>query len=190
MKTTRWLQSAVVILISSIGFFGCDSLHAPTQPDINHSVDEWTNISAANNQDVDAEDQKTHCEAVKKIKYENGGKLKIDKVFSLQVTTKSMNTGTDTEIFGEADLLPDGTMRFHFEPSGLHFDPPAQLTLKWQKMDVRENDTLKLYYIMPNGQKELISNMNDNSGLFHWDKHGKNVIFEIPHFSLYSLSRD
>ena len=180
MRALRWIGLVGIALAMFIIFLGCEKMKAPTDPTASIQKKKNNNVTST----------ETHWEATKIIKYKGGGKLSIDKLFSLKVKTKSMDTGEDTEISGEADLQPDGSLLFHFEPSGLAFQPSAELTLSWHKLNLGEYETLKLHLIEPDGDRVLIATSNDDSSPYKWDKAGKIVRFDIPHFSLYALSKD
>lgn len=184
MKALKWIGAVSVILAIVFGFWGCEKMRAPIEPtySIKGKPDDVT---------PSEESSDTHWEAEKIIKYNSGGILKIDKLFSLKVKHHSMSTEEDTEIFGEADILPDGSLRFHFEPHSLKFNSAAELALQWHKLDVGEWETINLYYFEPTAKEWiLVSSSNDEPGRPKWNKKNKIVWFEIEHFSIYALSKD
>lgn len=185
MKALKWIGTISVVMAVVIGIWGCEKMRAPTEP--------TASIEGKKSNDVTSTE--TFWEASETIEYKNGGKLKIDKLFSLKVKPKSMtdeyNNPVDENITG-AVKLDNGELLFNFKPDGLTFNPAAELTLKWHKLDVGEWETINLYYLPDgkDGQPVLISDSNDDSGRYKWDKANKVVWFEISHFSLYALSKD
>jgi hypothetical protein len=179
MRVLKWVGMVYFVMATVIFFWGCEGMKSPTE----------SNASIQKKKNKNFVSTETHWETEKIIKYRSGGTIKIDKLFSFKVKPKSMSPGEDTPIFCEIDLQGDGTLLFHFEPS-LEFNPYAEFTLKWHKINVGEYEILKLYLIEDDGNKVLMSTSNDNSGPYEWDKTGKIVRFEIPHFTLYALSKD
>ena len=136
-----------------------------------------------------------HWQGSKVISNSEGGKLKIDKFYSLKVAPKSMTRNghilDKATISGIADLCPDGSLIFHFQPSGLQFDPPAQIEINWHKMGVKESQDVNLLWYNPeNAEWVTMSDWNDNTGIYKWHKKGKKISFYVNHFSFYSISKD
>jgi hypothetical protein len=136
----------------------------------------------------------THWETAQVISYKNGGKLTVDKGLYFQVMPFSMSLQADTRILAEVDFVPTGDsyrLTFHFEPSALAFDPPALVELKWDNLGLPPLETPSLFlWDVASSCWIKISDYNDTSGFYRWDKNGKKVSFFVHHFSLYSFSKD
>ena len=139
-----------------------------------------------------AEDALEHWHAISFIPYTYDGQLILTGTVRLYVAPNSMSTGNSTWIGGECALSADsGSLTFHFEPHGLYFDPWATLELKWDKLNVELNDIVNLYYFNEDNQTwDYLSDSSQNSDDYVWSVDGKWVQITVPHFSMYSISKD
>ena len=178
------MKNSYVAIVLALVILGCVSIESPIE----------SSSTIQNTLDNNITTTQTHWEATENIPFKGGGKIEIDQLLSFKIRTKSMSTGVDTKISVTVDLLLDDThqMLFHFEPSGLLFDPSADLTIKWHKLDLREGESLKLYYLPNgiNGEKVLLYDSDNPSKIYKWDKTLKLVHLPISHFSLYALSKN
>ncbi len=186
----KWLLFAVAIAMA-FAYWGCGKMGQVLEP--NESVFKDGDDAAVITSWGDSKGR-SHWDAKKVISYERGGNLEVDGVFQLQVAPYSMSTRENTKIFGEVDGdTQDGKMilQFHFAPEGLEFSPAAELVLNWSKLEISGHESLNLLYWNPQtGDWEKVSDWNDSSRFYKWNKKGKKISFPIYHFSIYALSKD
>ncbi len=186
----KWLLFVIVIAVTSV-YWGCGKMNQVLEP--NESV---SNISddAAGLTSWHESNGRSHWEAEKVISYKRGGSLIVDKVFRLDVDPYSMSTQENTEIFCEVDGdTQEGKLflQFHFEPEGLQFNPAAELILNWDKLEISDHESLNLLYWNPEANEwQKVSDWNDASNVYKWNRKGKRISFPIGHFSIYALSKD
>ena len=107
-----------------------------------------------------------------------------------------MSTRKNTEITVRVELTADGKLIFRFLPEGLHFQPKATLILFPDELENAHNvvfdadNPFCLYWRNPEEQSwEFMSCLDNNTDDVEWDDQ-KRAKLRIPHFSLYSLSKD
>jgi len=186
----RWLLFALLVAITSI-YWGCGKMGQVLAPTESVSIgDDDIAVSTSWSES----DGRRHWDAKKNISYKQGGSLVGDKLFRLDVPPYSMSTQENTKIYCDVEEdTQDGNMllRFHFEPEGLQFSPPAELVLNWDNLEIGDQEALNLLYWNPESNEwEKVSDWNDSSKFYKWNRKGKKISFPIYHFSIYALSKD
>ncbi len=200
MKTKRATALGCVFLLGLIGFVNCDKWQGIIEPtDSNLEAKNATAFAENSERPIHQTWAFTeaHWEAYQKVNWKKGGEVEIQSGFTLLVEAGSMIPARNTTIFGEVDGIspcsewPTGCIRIHFEPSGLRFDPPAKLELRFDKLAVDIGDVIYLNWWNPGTSQWItISDWNETGGNYQWDKKGMKVRFNIHHFSIYSFSKD
>ncbi len=107
---------------------------------------------------------------------ENGSKFHVnDGSFTPPRGTGKRKPVTLTMLVEKND---QGELIYTFGPSGSHFDPPAEIRLKWGEVSNREPN---LYYISEDGS--YIEQQTSDI-----DKKGKSFILYVHHFSRYAVA--
>lgn len=167
---------------------------ATTTPGAYTSVDEVMSIIKAQGSDIASEVQPSgillapksgNIKETKKIGQKKGGNISLsvsgvkDKV-RFEVKKKSLKEDIiiSMELFWDDGGL--GTLYFEFQPSGIQFDPYAQLTIPFELLMMDDVDTF-VVTCETGGEVEGIS----------YDVNYKKecLIAYVPHFSWYYLNR-
>jgi len=211
----KQLSSLLVIMgTMSAAFIKCDQLDSPTEPRVNlneRGQGPSSQISDPGQFMIDGDRQpkswrsgprrksgihdetakrEWYWETARRIDNRVGGKVHVPRVFSLEIQPHSMNTDV-AFITAKVTLDGDRAIKFEFQPSGLQFNPPAMLELRWANLPLDWSDAVNLMWWNPSAEDWVkISDLDDSFDCYHWDGKHKRVTFKIHHFSMYSFSKD
>lgn len=201
MKRMKLILFCSIVFAIITGFWSCSEFRTPTEPtdpSLNDSIKKINKVIVPDEDDDDSDDvmrPETWVEE-KIISYENGGKINIKSMVELHVSALSMSTGQDTRIFVGVILTEDDQLIFHFRPSGLFFDPQAELVLDPKKLEKKlgiefdGDNPVYLKWLNPLTQEwEVVSSLGKSDETYKWDEE-KRVTFKISHFSIWSFSAD
>ena len=189
MKHLKGMLFLVVIVLVGLQFSGCSKMPSAPTADVTRVDDDGIGadqIAAIQELPYDGFKIIKSWSTTKKIKYRKGGWIGKRNAAFLYIPPYSMSTERDTRIYAQADLTSNRELLFTFAPEGLKFKQSATLVIDFKDINT---DLVSLQW-WDGSNWVKVSDSEDASSKFVWNKRDRVVTFDIDHFSIYLITRD